>query len=862
MAQEIENHLEMQIHDNLQLGMAPEEARRTAALKFGGIECAKESYRDQRGFPLLENLIQDLRYGLRGLRRVPGFAITIVLLLALGIGANITIFSLVYAVILHPLPYGESDRLAMLWIENPRKQIQETGTSFPTYLDWKSQSRSFQDFALCSRSHPVTLTGAGEPDRVESALVSANLTELMRVAPQAGRWISEEEEQRGERVVVLSYGLWQRRFGGSPGAIGRLLQIEGRNSLVIGVMPAQFQFPTKDTQFWEPYSTLPNWREVQMRRFTNFWRVIGRLRRGVTPEAAQVELNLIGQRLARQYPELSSNPDFPGFRVNIVTLPLQVAGKDVRLSLWVLLGAVSLVLLIACTNVAGILLARSAARKKEISVRIALGAGRWRIISQTLTESLILCVVGAIAGIVLASGCIRLLLILAPVNIARLDQAGINPAVLAYTVSTTLLVGILFSIVPALKASNTDPQAALAEGGRSGTGSLSGQKIQGMLVIAQVSLAIILLAGAGLLVRSFLQLRSVDPGFQADRVLSLRVVLWSKTEPQRAVFYKDTISRIQALPGVNRAAWVSNFFFSYNPDTTVIVEGRSSTDQAAREQVIDDEVSPGFFQTVGIPLLRGRDFMDRDAAKSTPVAVINETMVRRFWADEEPVGKRFQMNDRTQPWVTVVGVVGDTRRNGLERSPISQFFIPIAQSASRGADLVVRTSRDPLTIAAAVRGEIRAADPGVPISRLGTLERWMDEFMQARRFETVLLSLFSAAALVLSSVGIFGLLHYFVVQRKREIGLRMALGAQRRDILGMVLAKALRLCVAGTLIGLIGGIWITKVLSSKLFGVRSTDAVTWVLAAGMLVAASLAASFIPASRAAKADPLIALRDQD
>ena len=344
MALEFESHLEMQVDDNLRLGMALDEARRAAMLKFGGIEPAKESYRDQRGLPLLANLMQDFRYGLRGLRRVPGFALTIVLLLALGIGANITIFSVVYAVILHPLPYGDSDRLAMLWIDNPRKQIHETGTSFPTYLDWRRQNRSFEDLALCSRSHPVTLTGTGEPERVGSALVSANLMPMLRVVPIAGRLISPEEERRGERVVVLSNGLWRRRFGAAPAAIGSALQIEGRDSTVIGVMPAEFQFPTKDTEFWEPYSVLPDWQQIQSRRFTNFWRVIGRLRPGVPRASAQADLSFIGERLAQQYPELAGNPDFPGFAVNIVPLPLQVASKDIRRALWVLLGAVSLVL--------------------------------------------------------------------------------------------------------------------------------------------------------------------------------------------------------------------------------------------------------------------------------------------------------------------------------------------------------------------------------------------------------------------------------------------------------------------------------------------------------------------------------------
>jgi putative ABC transport system permease protein len=506
------------------------------------------------------------------------------------------------------------------------------------------------------------------------------------------------------------------------------------------------------------------------------------------------------------------------------------------------------------------LLARGTTRKKEIGIRIALGAGRLRIISQLLAESLVLSLLGAAAGVLLAWGCIRVLLTVAPSNIPRLEDAGINPVVLAYTVGTSMLVGILFGIIPALKASQTDPQSSLNEGGRTDTGSQAGQRTQSLLVIAQVALAIVLLAGAGLLIRSFLQLRSVDPGFRADRVLSLRVVLWSKAEPQRAAFYNDALARLQALPGVDRAAWVSNFFFSYNPDTTVIVEGRSASVQAAHEQVMDDSISPGYFQTVGIPVLHGRAFTDRDAAGSALVAVVNETMARRFWPDQDPVGKRFQMNETTGPRITVVGVVGDTRRNGLERAPISQVFLPAAQSPSRGADLVVKTSVDPLSLASAVRAAIRAGDPTVPVFRLGTLERWMDEFLSARRFETVLLLVFAVAAVVLSAIGIFGVLHYFVVQRKREIAIRMALGAQRRDVLAMVLRRALQLSVAGTVIGVAGGIWATRILSSVLYGVTAADPATWIITAAVLVGAALAASYIPASRAAKSDPLTALRD--
>ena len=443
-----------------------------------------------------------------------------------------------------------------------------------------------------------------------------------------------------------------------------------------------------------------------------------------------------------------------------------------------------------------------------------------RIISQLLTESLVLSLLGAAAGIFLACVCIRILLNLGPSNIPRLEDAGMNPVVLAYTVGTSMLVGIIFGIIPALKASQTDPQYSLSEGGRGDSGSRAGQRTQSLLVVAQVALAIVLLAGAGLLIRSFLRLKSVDPGFRAARILSLRVVLWSKTEPQRAAFYSDALARLQALPGVERAAWVSNFFFSYNPDTTVIVESRSASIQAASEQVMDDEISPGYFQTVGIPLLRGRAFTDHDAAGSTRVAIVNETMARRFWPDQDPVGKRFQMNETTGPRITVVGVVGDTRRNGLERAPISQLFLPVAQSPSRGADLVVKTSVDPLSLASAVRAAIRAGDPTVPVSRLGTLERWMDEFLSERRFETVLLLVFAAAAVALSAMGIFGVLHYFVVQRKREIAIRMALGAQRRDVVAMVLRRALQLSFAGTAIGVAGGVWATGILSSVLTASR------------------------------------------
>jgi len=809
---------------------------------------------------MISDLWQDLRYGARMLLKEPGFTLIAVITLALGIGANTAIFSVVNTVMLRPLPYKEPDRLVMLWTDDPQRGIHEEGTSLPTFKDWRSQSRLFVDMALCTRGNPVTLTGGDEVERALGERVSANLFPLLGVAPMLGRTISSEDEQRREPVVVLSHSLWQRRFGADPNVIGRMLEMGGRNAQVIGVMPADFYFPNKETQLWEPTTLAPWWERDKARRFTDTWRVVGRLKPNVTLQQAQAEMNAIGQRLAQAYPV--TEQDFAGFGVNVIPLLIQITGQTLRLALWVLLGAVILVLLIACVNIANLLLARGAARRREFAVRLALGAGQWRIARQLLSESLLLAIVGGAMGLPLTVWGIELLVKLSPRGIPRLDEISVDARVLGFALITSLATGIIFGLMPAWKISRNDPNEALKEGGRS-EASAGLQRARGALVVAEIALALVLLVGAGLLIRSFLRVQAVDLGFRPERALTMKLDLpGSRTRPQKVAFYQQAFERIAALPGVESVGAISHVFLETNPDIGITIEGHASTSSAESAlPLMDDVVSADYFNAMGIPLLRGRFFADHDILDAPRVAIINETMARRFFPGEDPLGRRFKYGDAqstSQP-LTIVGVVGDVRREGLEKEAISQIFIALTQNPNRQMNLVVRTTADPLSLAAAVRNEIRSIDKALPLFGVTTVERQLEEMGATRRFQTWLLGLFAVIALGLAAVGIYGVMSYAVTQRTHELGIRVALGAQRSDVLKLVLTQGLKLALFGIVIGLLVALALTRWMETLLFGVRPTDPVTFCLIAVVLLCVALLACWIPARRATQIDPLVALR---
>jgi putative ABC transport system permease protein len=806
---------------------------------------------------LEDEMFQDLRYGVRMLIKHPSFTVVAVLTLALGIGANITIFSVVNAVLLRPLPYPDADRLVYLWSEAPAQNIRERASTYGNVADWREQNKSFEDLAAFDPT-VVTLTGAAEPEQVMSVRASANYFPLLGVAPMLGRTFTDDEEQQKVRVVVLSHGLWQRRFGASPDILGQTLEIDGLSSQVIGVMPEHFR-SGKETPIWEPHTLFPDWEAQKAQRGTGSWQVVGRLKPQVSLAQAQVELNTIAQRLEQAFPVANK-----GLGVNLVPLQLQYTGSNVRLALWMLFGAVALVLLIACTNVANLMLARGIAREREMAIRLALGAGRMRLIRQLLTESALLSLLGGAVGLLIASWGIRALLSFSPPNIRNLDSVTVDTRVLAFTTIVALLTSLLFGLAPALKISQTQPGAALKDG-RSASGGISGRRLRSLLLITEFSLAVLLLAGAGLLLRSFSKLQAVDPGFDPAQVLLAQLTpARNGTADQWRIFYQQLSERIAALPGVEAAGLTSEIFISGNPDGLITIEGASpESSDLARIPFRRDVISEGLFETLRVPLRKGRFFNAQDNQAAVPVTIINETMARRFWPGEEALGKRFKLGpaQSTNPWLTVVGVVGDMRRQSLERQPIAQVFRPYLQSSERRLILLIRTTGEPAQLASLVRNEIRALDKTVLVNGIATLESQLDQRVAERRFQTWLLALFSALALLLAAVGIYGLIHQSVALRTREIGTRMALGAQSRDVLWLIVRQGMGLAFCGIGIGLLAAFGLTRVLTGLLFGVTATDPTTFIATPVLLLLVALLACYLPARRATKVDPMVALRNQ-
>ena len=795
----------------------------------------------------MDSVTNDLRYASRTLRRSPSFTVIAILTLALGIGANTAMFSVVNAVILRPLPYQDPDRLAMLWTNDPKRDIREEGTSYPTFLDWRSQSRAFADMAICSRGNPVTLTGGNEPERVMGEAVSANLFPLLGVTPILGRTFSDDEEQQRERVVVVSYALWQRRFGASRDAIGKSVEVDGQTFQVIGVMPAGFYFPTKDVQLWQPATFVSMTLSPAIRnriwtnRFSDWWRVVGRLRPTATFDDAQAEMTTIGQRLALAYP--TTDPGFVGFGVNVVPMLLQTTGRDLQRALWILLGAVGFVLLIACTNVANLLLARGAARQREFALRAALGAGQVRLVRQLAVESGLLVVGAAVVGLALAVVGVRTLQAAAPPGIPRLDELQLDARVLIFTGSVSILGGLLFAIVPAWKTSRSDPADALKQGGRTGSEGLRLSRARRTFVVVECALAVALLAGAGLLLKSFMRVETVNPGFEGKQVLLVRVT--------SARLSREMIDRIATLPGVQAVGAIGSFE-PRNPDIAIIAEGQPSL----RAPLASERVTAGFFQAMSVPLRKGRHFTEED--RRANVAIINETMAKTFWPQEDPIGRRFKRgaSESTSPWMTVVGVVGDMRRRGLERDVVSEFY---ERETEPSMELAIRTTIDPLGHVASLRQVIRSFDEHAVVGRVTTVENYLEELGAARRFQTWLIAVFAGLGLVLSAIGIYGVMHYAVAQRTHEMGIRIALGAGGAHVRWLVIGEGLRLALIGVAAGLLAALQLTGVMARLLFEVSSTDPAIFAIVPVMLAMVAVLACYLPARRASKVDPIVALR---
>ena len=848
--EELRDHIDRHVELLIGKGMLPDEARSAAIRAMGGVDQQKEACRDARAVRRIEDLLRDIGYSARLLRRAPGFTAVAVLSLALGIGANTAIFSIVNAVLLRPLPYGDPERLAMLWTDDPAHAIAAEGVSIPNFDDWRTMSRSFVDMAISSRRNPVTLTGELDPIRVEAALVSPNLFPVLGVAPAAGRVFAADELERRERSIVISHGLWTRRFGASVAALGQSLEVNGASWRIVGVMPRTFQFPSAEIELWMPLTSHPRWSEIARERFSDFGLVIGRLRAGVTLAEARTEMSAIGRRLEAANPPTGPDAaDFAGYGVNVVPLSVQVLGTQLPLALWMLFGAVLFVLLIACANVTNLLLARGSARAREIAVRAALGAARGRILQQLLTESLLLALAACVVGVGIAAGGLRLLTALGAHGLPRVDETGLDPRVFVFTIVVTLAATLLVGLAPAVGLSNT---SALSRHTMHGTGS---GRLRRSIVILEFALCAVLLCGAGLLARSLFHLEGVDPGFRPERVLTMRVQA-VRDRARSAAFFAQVVERLQATPGVTAAGFIEDLLQRRNPDYNIRINGRPA---APAEAISGDAITPGCFEALGVRLLRGRLFSGRDGNGSPRVAIVNDTFARHFWPGEDPIGRQFSDADETGAPTTVVGVVSDMRRQGLERAPIAQIFWPSAQRSTDAMDLVVRTTSDPSLLTAVVRSEIRSVDRQAVLFNVAPLDDRLHEALAPQRLQSVLLAVFSGIALLLATIGIYGVMHYAVAQRTRDIAIRTALGARRAEILALVLREGLSLAAAGVALGLAGALALTRVLRGLVYGVSTTDPLTFVATGLGLTAVALMACYVPARRAARVDPMVALR---
>ena len=805
----------------------------------------------------MNGFLQDLRYSARILLKKPGFTSVAVITLALGIGANTTIFSVVNAVWMRPLPYPEAEQLTLIAHRNTKREGNFELTP-ASYLHVRQQSKSVEQIAAYV-SHDFNLTGTGEPERLQGQVVSAVLFSILKVSPIAGRVFTEVEDRDGApRVVLLSHELWRRRFGAEANIIGSTLTLDDQSYTVVGVMPPGFDFPTKDTELWAPIAFNAN---AANDRGSFYLSGIARLNPGVTLEQGQSELDVIGRNLAQAYPQ--SNTDL-GF--SIVSLHESLV-SGFKQALFVLLGAVGFVLLIACVNVANLLLARAAVREKELAVRAALGAGRWRLLRQLLTESTLLAVAGGALGLLLAVWGVEALKLINPGTIARLEEVSLDWRVLGFTLGVSCLTGVLFGLAPALQISKPDLQHTLKEGGRGFTGT-RGQRLRRLLVITEIALSLVLLIGAGLLIRSFIQLQKVDVGFNPERLLTLRVEMSeSKAQDLTRIsnFYQQVLERVQVLPGVE-AVGVANAAPIVTPGVrrAIVIEDKPDPPPGQSRLANYRVISPDYFRTLSVPLVNGRLLSAQENTQTLVVAVINQAMSRRYWGDDDPVGKRFKFGPRSSntPWMTVVGVVGDVRQAGLDAASLPELYIPFTQTHpnwARPRVLFIRTAGDPLSLVAAVKSQIWAVDKDQTIYAVRTMEGIFARWLAPRRFNLWLLGVFAALALVLASVGIYGVISYAVSQRAREIGVRMALGAGRRDILKLIVGQGLVLTLGGVASGLLASFALTRWLESLLFGVSPTDLLTFVSVALSLTVVALLACWIPARRATKVDPLVALR---
>ncbi len=841
--EELQFHMDMRTEENMRQGMTPAAARRDAEQRFGAQLRIKERGYDVRGGGWLEACWQDVRFGARMLRKKPSFTLIAVTALALGIGANTAIFSVVNAVLLRPLPYKDADRLLIASI------------SPPDFRDLKESTQVFDQLALWGTNQYNAAVNS-ESKQTLGATVSPNFLSLLGT-PALGRTFTAEDDR--EPLAVISHDLWQTRYGGEPQVLGRAINLNGKPHTIVGIMPPEFQFPNQATKLWVTYgSAMAAAPQQGENRQLRIFRAVGHLKPGVTPAQVQAELDALSQRLAQQYPKTNE-----GVRLEFTPMYERIVG-NVRPALVVLLGTVGFVLLIACANVANLTLARMTAREREIAIRLALGARRWRVARQLLTESLLLAVLGGVFGLLLARWLIDLLPRLNPGDVPRVSAIGINPTVLLFTLAVSVAAALFFGAFPAWQSTRSDINHSLKEGGRGTLGSPKGRRLRGALVVTEIALSLVVLVGAGLLINSFTRLLRTDAGFVPEQLLSVQVAFVGYKDPQqRARVAHEIIERLKAVPGV-RAVGGGTGLPPITPQrgTRFAVQGLPN-DNAEERGAYLLAISPDYFRALGTPLYEGRPFGERDEVTAPKVVIINRALARRLFPNETAIGKRVQLvnPEQTEEWREVVGVVGDVRYSGLDDPGEAAIYTPFAQTPGLWNYVMLRTDVPPQNVIAAVRQTVAAVDPALEAANPQTMEQLIAQSVAQPRFYTVLLTGFALLALMLAAVGIYGVISYSVSQRTHEIGVRLALGAQRGDVLKLVVGQGMVLALGGIAIGLAAAYTVTRVMTNLLYGVTATDPATYAATALVLLVVALAACYLPARRAMRLDPLIALRHE-
>ncbi|MCI0489538.1 MAG: ABC transporter permease [Blastocatellia bacterium] len=813
----------------------------------------------------MQTFLLDLRYGARMLLKKPGFTLIAIITLALGIGANTAIFSVINGVLLRPLPFAEPERLVALW--ETRNDVSGDTVSYPDFADWRAQNQVFERIAVYHNS-TLTLTGEAQPAILRTVMASAELFPLLGAKPLIGRTFLTEEDKPGNRVALFSHNAWQKYFNADPNIAGRQVTLNGRSWTIVGVMAPGFNFPVQAEQadLWvtpamEGEKTADDDAPLTEQRGVRFLRAIARLKPGVTLSRAQADMDAIMGRLSAQYGD-----DVGGYRAVVKPFLGQVVGDDIRRALLVLFGAVGLVLLIACANIANLLLARAVTREKEIAVRSALGANRWRIIRQLLTESALLAFVGGAAGLLLAVWGTDLLKWLSPKDLPRVEEIRLDWRVLGFTLLVSLLTGLIFGLAPALRAAKIDLNETLKEGGRSGSESIRRNRFRSALIISEIALALSLLIGAGLLVNSFLRLQRVDPGFDPHKVLTLRVDLpdykYRKAQ-EISGFNLQLIERVEHLPGVRAAGMVFPLPLSGSDAVTRFeIEGRP-VERVKRPPTDLRFATDGYFRTMGIPIISGRDFTKRDILQSPNVVIINEALAHRHFPNENPIGKRIRpglsIDENAPPMREIIGVVGDVQSGSLSAEDPPAVYLPHSQFPFISVTMTIRAETDPLNLVGAVRNEVSALDKDLAIDDVKTLDQYLTDSVAQPKFNTLLLTIFACVAMILTAVGLYGVMAYSVAQRTHEIGIRMALGAQSGDVLKLVVRQGIHLALIGVACGLAGAFALTRLMEGLLFGVSATDPLTFAGVAVLFIAVAMLACYIPARRAARVDPMEALR---